>query len=127
MLCSVLKTKSFQRWAVKSGLTDHALHCAVTEMINGLIDAELGGGLVKKRIAVPGKGKRGGARTLLATNHADRWVFLFGFEKNERTNVTDKELAALKLLAGDLLALNDEQVAETISQGYLVEVSDENC
>ena len=59
-------------------------------MMVGLYDADVGGGLVKKRIARPGQGKRGGFRTLVATNKGNRWVFVFGFPKNERSNI-DKD------------------------------------
>jgi hypothetical protein len=96
-------------------------------MSNGLIDADLGGGVVKKRIALPGQGKRGSTRTLLATNRDDRWIFVFGFEKHDRANVAVKELEALKLLAGDLLALNAAQISEALDSGNLLEVSDEAC
>ena len=76
----------------KTELTESALCLAVTEMSNGLIDADLGSGVLKKRVAMPGRGKSGSARTLLATNRASRWFFAFGFEKNERANVTGKKL-----------------------------------
>lgn len=121
----VLKTRHFHRWARKAGLSDKALSDAVIEMGNGLIDADLGGGIVKKRVALPGHGKRGSTRTLLATNREDRWIFVFGFEKNDRANISDRELEALKLLAGDLLSLSAEQVAEAVDSGHLLEVSDE--
>lgn len=91
----------------------------------GLIDADLGGGLIKKRIALPGRGKRGSTRTLLATNQADRWIYVYGFEKNEKDSITTKELEALRLLAADLLRLSDEQVHVATRQGVLVEVHDE--
>jgi hypothetical protein len=121
----ILKTRYFQRWARKAGLSDRALFHAVIEMTNGLIDADLGGGIIKKRIALPGHGKRGSTRTLLATNRNDRWIFVFGFEKNDRANVSAKELEALQLLAEDLLALNAEQIAEAVSGGQLLEVGNE--
>ena len=79
----VFKTRSFGRWARKAGLFDDVLCQAVDEMIGGLVDADLGGGVVKKRVALPGRGKSGGSRTLVATNKGDRWFFIFGFEKNE--------------------------------------------
>lgn len=91
----------------------------------GLIDADLGGGLIKKRVALPGRGKRGSARTLLATNWAERWIFVYGFEKNEKDNITTKELEALRLLAADLLRFSDEQVLAAMKRGFLVEVYDE--
>lgn len=119
------KTKHFSRWAAKVGLSDAVLKAAIREMQAGLIDADLGGGLIKKRIALPGRGKRGSTRTLLATNQADRWIYVYGFEKNEKDNITTKELEALRLLAADLLRLSDEQVHVATRQGVLVEVHDE--
>lgn len=125
MKCVVMKTRHFHRWAKKAGLLDNALLFAVSEMIKGLIDADLGGGVLKKRVALPGKGKSGGTRTLLATNRSDRWIFVSGFEKNERANISTKELEALKMLAGDLLALSPAQINEALDSGALLEVLDE--
>ena len=88
----VFKTRHFSRWLCKTALTDSALCAAVTEMAAGLVDADLGGGVFKKRVALPGKGKSGSARTLVATQKGKRWFFVFGFEKNERDNVTPTEL-----------------------------------
>lgn len=127
MSCMLLKTRHFHRWARKAGLSDRALFHAFIEMSNGLIDADLGGGVVKKRVALPGQGKRGSTRTLLATNRDDRWIFVFGFEKHDRGNVSVKELEALKLLARDLLALTAAQIAEALDSGNLLEVSHETC
>ncbi len=78
----IFKTRHFSRWMRKTDLTNAALSNAVSEMDAGLIDADLGGGVVKKRVSLPGRGKRGGARTLVATNKGNRWFFVFGFEKN---------------------------------------------
>jgi hypothetical protein len=64
----VFKTKHFSRWMRKTDLTGRTLSDAVKEIVCGLIDADLGAGVVKKRVALPGRGKRGGARTLVATN-----------------------------------------------------------
>ncbi len=119
------KTKNFSRWAAKTGILDNALRIAIKEIQAGLIDADLGGGIIKQRIALPGRGKRGSTRTLLATNKNDRWIFVFGFEKNERENITTNELEALRSLAADLLRLSDKQVIEAIRHGSLVEVNDE--
>ena len=106
----VFKTRTFDRWAKRAGLKDPALCEAVAEMVAGQIDARLGGSIFKKRVALPGRGKSGSTRTLLATNLGTRWYFVFGFEKNERDNITDVELAALKRLATDLLKLTDAQI-----------------
>jgi hypothetical protein len=99
----VFKTRPFARWLRKTDLDDDALFRAVADMERGLIDADLGGGVLKKRVARPGRGKSGGARTLVATNRGDRWFFVFGFEKSVRANVSAKELEALQALATDLL------------------------
>jgi hypothetical protein len=106
----VFKTRHFQRWMRKTELSDQALCGAVEEMLHGLIDADLGGGVVKKRVGLAGRGKRGGARTLVATNKYNRWFFLFGFEKNERATVSDEELEALQSIAAELLARTDRQL-----------------
>ncbi len=67
----VFKTRHFSRWMRKTDLIDDALCAAVSEM-----DADLGGGIVKKRIALPSRGKSGGTRTLVATNKDNRWFFV---------------------------------------------------
>ena len=121
----IFKTRHFSRWARKSGLSDSLLAMAVLEIQRGLLEADLGGGIVKKRIALPGRGKRGSTRTLLATNRNDRWFFVFGFEKNERENISENELESLKNLAKDLLGLTAAQIAVAIGEGSLVEVEHE--
>lgn len=118
----VFKTRHFARWLRKSELTDEALCLAVQEMVDGLIDAELGGHVVKKRVALPGRGKRGGARTLVATQKGSRWFFVFGFEKNERANISPAELEALQALAAELLALSGDQLATAMEDGALQEI-----
>ena len=121
----IYKTRHFYRWARKASLSDDALCHAVSEIRQGLVDADLGSGIIKKRIALPGHGKRGSTRTLLATNRNNRWIFMYGFEKNERANISPTELEALKLLASDLLALTDAQVSEAVDKGYILEVAHE--
>ena len=95
----VYKTRWFKRWAQKQGLDDPSLCAAVREIVAGLYDADLGGGLVKKRIARPAKGKSGGFRTLIATNKGDRWIFVYGFPKSERGNIDKDEAEALRTYA----------------------------
>ena len=118
----VFKTRHFCRWMRKTELTDSALCDAVLEMMQGLVDADLGGGVVKKRIGLAGRGKRGGVRTLLATNKANRWFFVFGFEKNDRANIGDDELEALRDLASDLLARTSTQLDAAVRDGALEEI-----
>ncbi len=121
----IMKTRHFARWARKSGLADSLLDEAVFEIERGLLEADLGGGIVKKRIDLPGRGKRGSIRTLLATNRNDRWFFVFGFEKNKRANISDNELESLKKLAKHLLGLTAAQIIAAIEEGALVEVEHE--
>ena len=122
----VFKTRHFARWMRKTELTDAALCQAIEEMAAGLIDADLGGGVVKKRVGLAGRGKRGGARTLIATNKGDRWFFVFGFEKNERADIDDEELEALRELAADLLARPARQLDESVADGTLLEICDDH-
>lgn len=106
----------------KTELSNSALCEAVEEMAQGLVDADLGGGVVKKRVALPGRGKSGGARTLVATNKGNRWFFVFGFEKNDRANISDQELEALQDIAQDLLARNSDQLDLAVQTSALEEI-----
>ncbi|MBF0146916.1 MAG: type II toxin-antitoxin system RelE/ParE family toxin [Magnetococcales bacterium] len=118
----VFKTRHFSRWAKKVGIPDQALCGAVSEMMRGLVDADLGGGVVKKRVALPGKGKSGGARTLVATNKGSRWFFVFGFAKNVRANISGQELDALRKLADDLLRLSVSDLDAVVAKATLEEI-----
>jgi hypothetical protein len=120
----ILKTKPFNRWALRADLSDTALLTAVQEIEQGLIDGDLGAGVLKKRVGVPGRGKSGGARVVLATNRGDRWFFMFGFLKSERASVSPRELEALRELARDLLNLNEKQIDAQTKCGALEEVID---
>lgn len=118
------KTRVFARWARKEGVTDRALLAAVAEMESGLVDARLGGGLFKKRVGLAGGGKRGGARTIIAGNFRDRWIFLYGFTKNERENIDRKEERDLKRIGGALLELDWTALRQLLEAGKLLEVID---
>jgi hypothetical protein len=110
------------RWARKQGLKDAALCNAVREMANGLCEADLGGNLLKRRIARPGQGKSGGFRTLVATNKGSLWFFVYGFAKNERSNIDKDEEAALKKLAATLLAMPLSTLSKALKVDELIEV-----
>lgn len=85
---SIYKNKWFYRWAKKEGLPELALCIAVEEMAPGLFEADLGSGLLNKRIAKQGQGKSGGFHTLVATNRGDCWVFVCGFPKKPAATST---------------------------------------
>jgi hypothetical protein len=118
----IFKTRYFSRWMRKTDLTDKALCAAIAEMMLGLIDGDLDGGIIKKRIGLAGRGKRGGARTLVASNKGNRWFFVFGFEKNDRANISADELEALQGLARELLARTNQQLDEAVVGGALQEI-----
>jgi len=120
----ICKTTWFNRWARKQELDDLSLCRAVEEMIAGLYEADLGGGLLKKRIARSGQGKRGGFRTLIATNKDDRWIFVFGFPKNERSNINQDEEEALKKLSSKLVSLTPKDFEKAKLENVIIEV---NC
>jgi hypothetical protein len=122
----VFKTRHFARWVRKTGLSNSVLWSAVMEMEQGLIDADLGGGVVKKRVALPGRGKSGGARTLVATNKGSRWFFVYGFEKSVRSSIGDKELEALQEIASDLLNLTATQLDSAVADKTLEEICDDS-
>ena len=118
----VLATKSFSRWMRKNKIAHQELFSAAAEMAEGLIDADLGGHVVKKRVAVGGRGRRSGARTIVATNFGNKWIYIFGFEKNERSNIDISELKALQELAKTLLELKIDETSAAILHGELIDL-----
>ena len=122
MTLRVFKTRTFTRWSKQVGLSDAMLWKSVDEMRDGLLDADLGGHVVKKRIALPGRGKRGGVRTLVATRLAKRWFFLYGFSKNERSDISTNALRGFQELAKELLGFDERELAIAVAAGELLEL-----
>ncbi len=120
----VFKTKPFAKQARSLALADSALCSAVREMVAGLIDANLGGGVLKKRIAGRGKGKSGGFRTIVATNFGGRWIFMYVFGKGDRDNIDAKELAAFRKLASVYAAADAQAIKAALATGELQEICD---
>lgn len=120
----ILKRRAFARWQAGEKLPDTALCKAVKEMEDGLIDADLGGFLYKKRVARPGAGKSGGYRTLLSAQIDKRFVFLHGFPKSEKANITTDERNALQFAGKTFLSLSTAELAKALQAGVLLEV---NC
>ncbi len=119
----VLKNRGFTRAARKAGLTDQALRRAAAEIESGLVDARLGGWLLKKRIGKGGRGKRGGFRAILAWRQGERLVFLYLFEKNERDGITDAERLALSELGEAYLTLGADMIGRLLGDGTLTEIT----
>ncbi|MGB3423674.1 MAG: type II toxin-antitoxin system RelE/ParE family toxin [Castellaniella sp.] len=118
----ILKRKDFAKWQTGEKLPDACLCKAVRQMESGLIDADLGGLLYKQRIARPGEGKSGGYRTLLSARLGDRYVFLLGFAKNDRANITADEKAALQFAGSVFLDLTGVALEKALQTGILMEV-----
>lgn len=118
----VYKHRNFAKWAKSEGLTDAMLKQAVAEMNNGLFEVNLGSGLYKKRIAVTGKGKRGGFRSLLAFRITEKAIFIYGFRKNERSNISDSEKHIYKALAKEYLDLSNAHINKMLEAKILIEI-----
>ena len=120
---NVYLSKAFTRMARRGGLIDVHICQAVAEMNTGLIDANLGAGLFKKRIAMPGQGKRGSWRALLGFQAGKKAFSLYLFPKNSRDNIEDDEMKALKRLARYYLTLKPSEIKTALQCGELEEVS----
>lgn len=123
----IFKTSWFTRFAKKNGITQQTLLQTVAELEAGLFDADLGGGVFKKRIARSGEGKSGGFRSFVCFLHGERAFFVYGFRKSARQNINQAELAELKKLAGILFALDDKNLELAINSGKLVETGRKNA
>ena len=119
---AIYKTKTFVRWARKNNVADSCFVNAVLEMESGLIDANLGGGVYKKRIPLTGKGKRGGTRSIIATHFKGTFFFLRGFAKNETSTISDQELDVYKIVARTYLSIGKRKLEEMLLDGTIAEV-----
>ena len=118
----IFLNKPFQRFARKEGLTDQQLCEAVERAERGLLDADLGGGVIKQRIARPGGGRSGGYRSVILYRVNDLAFFVYGYPKSERENITDEELKGFKMLARVMLSYNEEQIRTALEADVLREV-----
>ncbi len=120
----VFKNAWFDRFARKQGLSDKALWEAIERADRGLIDADLGGSVIKQRVARPGQGRSGGFRTIILYRTVERAFFVYGFAKSERSNISSDEEVQFRKAAGYVLGLSDEHLAELIGKGQFSEVQD---
>ena len=118
----IFKTKWFARFARRKGIGDEKLADAVREAEKGLNDGELGGDLIKKRVARTGEGKRAGYRTIIAYRVGPRAVFVYGFPKSTKANLTAFELYEYQKLAQIYLSLTEAGIIKALNEGELKEV-----
>lgn len=121
----IFKNAWFDRFARKQKLEDAALRDAIWRADQGLIDADLGGGVIKQRVARPGQGKSGGYRTIILYRQAHRAFFVYGFAKSQQSNISDEEKAAFKQAAQHILDLSEEHLVEMMRKGQFSEVEDD--
>lgn len=118
----IFKNAWFERFARKQKIQDGMLREAIRRAEQGLIDADLGGGVIKQRVARPGQGRSGGYRTLILYRQSHRAFFVYGFAKNQQANVSDEEVGAFKKAAQHVLEMTDEQLSALIQNGQFSEV-----
>jgi hypothetical protein len=118
-----LKNKYFTRWAREEGITDHSLWEAIREFESGLFEANLGNHLYKKRIALVGRGKSGGSRTILFYQKGQKLLFCYGFKKNQQHNLSSSEFKALNKLSDEYQGETEETVLNNIKNKAFIEIS----
>jgi len=118
----IFRIASFRKFSESEGVTEDVLRATIREIEAGLIHADLGGGLFKQRVRRPGGGKSGGFRVLVGFRKGDRAFFLYGYAKNERTNVTRAELLAYRQFAALLLSLSESDIETGLEIGEFDEV-----
>ena len=115
----------FAKFASREGISDATLVAAIDQANRGLVDADLGGGLIKQRVAREGGGKSGGYRTLVFFRHGERAIFAFGFAKSDKANLNAAELKVYKKAAKIVLALTQAQIDTEVREGRLFEVNED--
>jgi len=121
----ILKSRWFQRFAQREGISDSVLKRTVELAESGLVDADLGGGVIKQRIARSGQGKSGGYRAILFFRRGDRAVFVYGFSKSQMENISKQEERAFREAAQFVLALHAKQLRALVDRGDYLEVEPE--
>jgi hypothetical protein len=121
----IFKTKTLAKFTRQNNIGDASLVGAVERAAGGSIDADLGGHVIKQRVARPGQGKRGGFRMLIGFR-SDLAIFLFGFAKNERENIDDGQLKTLREIVASWFAADEKKIAQALKDGTLIEVQHGN-
>jgi hypothetical protein len=119
----IFKTKEFARFARREGLSDEALCDAIDRAERGLIDADLGGNLIKQRIARPGQGRSGGYRTVIVWRARQNSFFVYGFAKSSKADLTPRELVAYQTIGRLLLGYDDNALKKAVAAKELLELT----
>ena len=118
----IYKTNWFKRFARKQKITNVALKKAIEDAEKGMIDADLGGHVIKQRIARSGQGKSGGYRTIILFKKGKKAFFVYGFAKSDSDNIDDDDLKDFKAMSELLLKYTDEEIEDAITDKRLTEV-----
>ena len=118
----IFKNTWFHRFARREKISDETLLEAIEKAEKGIIDADLGGHLMKQRIARQGQGKSGGYRSIIVFRKDDKAFFVYGFAKSKRETIDKSEIEAFKQLAKELLTLSDKHIQELVDNGGLTEI-----
>jgi hypothetical protein len=117
----IFKTRALAKITRQNGISNASLVAAIDNAMRGLIDADLGGHVIKQRVARPGQGKRGGFRMLIGFR-SDLAIFLFGFAKNERESIDGDLLKTLREVIATWFAADEKGIAQALADGILIEI-----
>ena len=120
---AIYKLKTFARFARSEDISDESLAAAIERAARGLVDADLGGGLIKQRVARQGQGRSGGYRMIVIYRLKERAVFLYGFAKSDRENIEDDQLQTMRETAAEFLAHDDAALDAAVSLGKIQEIN----
>ncbi|MCA9732673.1 type II toxin-antitoxin system RelE/ParE family toxin [candidate division KSB1 bacterium] len=118
----IFKNAWFNRFSKREKISDDILRKAINRADQGNIDADLGGNIIKQRIARSGQGKSGGYRSIIIFKKGDKAFFMFGFAKSKQENITKTELKTYKEAAKIFLSLPDRQIDKLLKDGELTEI-----
>lgn len=122
----IFKSKHFDKFARKEHISDLTLQKAIQDIENGLIDADLGSGIIKQRLPKQGRGKSKGYRSIIVYKFATFSLFVYGFDKNDKANITLDEEENFRAVAKTLLAFDEQQIQQAIDGKVFIEVSNES-
>ena len=118
----IFLTTWFERFVKQQGIEDSALYDAISRADKGLIDADLGGGVIKQRIARRNEGRSRGFRSIILFRCGDKAFFVYGFAKGNRSNLQPDELEGFRSLADELFGYDEADLAKALDRNKLKEL-----